>query len=73
MSINIAIRIRHAIYNVRSLLAPHRYIVVHRGVPIRRLITVSSLSFPTSDVTHLEHITYQYYSFLDIYKYLDSK
>lgn len=56
MSINVAIRIRHAIYNIRSLLAPHRYIVVHHGVPIRRLITVSSRSFPTSDVAHLEHV-----------------
>jgi len=34
MSINVVIRIRHAVYNVRSLLTLRRYIVAHHRVPI---------------------------------------
>lgn len=71
MSINVIVRIRHVVYSVRSLLASHRYIVAHHRVStIRRLITVPSRSFPTSDAAHLGYITRQYTTdFRTIYKH----
>lgn len=69
MSINVVIRIRHAIYSIRTLLAFRHYIVAHHRVPIRRLITISIFSFPAGYVAHLEHIVCQYHKWMDICKH----